>query len=229
MSILSDCPGFEDAFRVCELEPFVSQVTQTEPPSGHAIEIMKEEIERYLQRMQESVCADFELIRCVLESLQNQIVPPEEGLPGEESMALEAYGQIYSASAGSSQTIGTAGVFELMDQFLANGLALGTVPDAAGDRIVLNTMGVWLVFFQLSFGGTNSSTHDLQVRWNGSLQPQVKCGRRLGGGGDIGSVSAVGLIDATVAARDLELYWTAGMAGDTLDLVDGQLVTAKIS
>ena len=73
MSINTDCPTFANIFKVCDLEPFVSQVTQTDPPTGHSVELMKEEIERYLQRLVEAICDDLTQLRCAVNSLQSQL------------------------------------------------------------------------------------------------------------------------------------------------------------
>jgi hypothetical protein len=44
--------------RICDLEPFVSQVTCTEPPTGHAVTLVQQEIEAYLKRMKDALCDD---------------------------------------------------------------------------------------------------------------------------------------------------------------------------
>lgn len=60
--------------RVCDLEPFVSQVTTTEPPTGHAVTLIQQEIEAYLKRMKDAVCEDMTELEARVTSIEAILV-----------------------------------------------------------------------------------------------------------------------------------------------------------
>jgi hypothetical protein len=58
---------------ICDLEPFVSQVTCTEPPSGHAVTLIQQELEAYLKRLKDALCSDVAALQArmtVIEAIQ---------------------------------------------------------------------------------------------------------------------------------------------------------------
>lgn len=59
---------------VCDLEPFVSQVTCTEPPSGHAVTLIQQEIEAYLKRLKDSVCDDLTAVYARLDAIEDILI-----------------------------------------------------------------------------------------------------------------------------------------------------------
>lgn len=59
--------------RTCDLQPFVSQVVPQNPVTSNSLEIMKQEIERYLQRMRDALCADLQDFDARLTDLEQRV------------------------------------------------------------------------------------------------------------------------------------------------------------
>lgn len=141
------------------------------------------------------------------------------------------HAQIYVTGGATPQTITTGGTYEKFVGFTTDGPAKGAVAAAASDKITLTKAGVYLVQIQISFQGTNNAVVNVRARWNGVDQDQIHLRRKLGdgGGGDIGSASCVGLLDATVAGVDLELWFTTDGNGDDITALEAQLVAIRIA
>jgi hypothetical protein len=133
------------------------------------------------------------------------------------------FAQIYVEGASAAQAITTGGTYEKFTGFVTNGDADGATADAANDKITLTDPGYYLVTFQVSYSGTANSTWDFQSRWNGNVQAQLHCTRKLGAGGDVGSCSFCGIIDATSGSTDLEVWMTSDSNGDSMTAQDAQL------
>jgi len=59
--------------QVCGLPPFKSSVTPQEPPTGHSIEILRQETEDYLARVRERACEDISHIYEYLDRLTEEV------------------------------------------------------------------------------------------------------------------------------------------------------------
>jgi hypothetical protein len=140
--------------------------------------------------------------------------------------AFVHYANIYAQSGVTAQTITTGGVYEKFTGFTTNGAASGMTADAANDKLTIPKAGIYLMMFQVSFSGTGGSIVKFQIRWNGIEQNQLRCTRKLGTGGDAGSASIMGIVDAPTASTDLEIWFTTDDDGDSITPIDTQL-TAK--
>ena len=99
-------------------------------------------------------------------------------------------------------------------------------PSAATDNITVTDAGDYLVTAQMSFSGTLSKTFVVEI-YNGTTATNLKCTRKLGTGGDIGSASVTGIL--TLAASDaISLYQSSTDGGTAFTLADGQLTLTKI-
>ena len=67
------------------------------------------------------------------------------------------------------------------------------------------------------------------IYWNGVEQSQVGFQRKLGTGGDVGSASALGIVDASSASTDIDFYAKCDDALDVFDLVEGSLTVIRIA
>jgi hypothetical protein len=133
------------------------------------------------------------------------------------------YGQIYVQSGSATQSSLTADTFTKITQFDTNGESQSSSPDHTNDDIDLNRKGKWLVSFQASFSGTNSREYRLAVFLNGSEQAMVSTNRKLGTGGDVGSCSAVGIVDVTTSGHAIDLRVSPITSTGDFSLTDGQL------
>jgi hypothetical protein len=110
-----------------------------------------------------------------------------------EGVALmQQYGMIYCNDASASQATSVTPV--KLTAFTNNGPGLWSTPDAANDRIVVGTDGVFLLMLFTSFSGSNSTQFHFHVRVNGVEIP-IGFSRKLSAAGDIGSASAGGLYE----------------------------------
>ena len=147
-------------------------------------------------------------------------------IAGVESME---FGQLYTAGGAGTQTPNVT--YALMSQWAADGASSsGVTPANASNKITVSLAGHYLVAFQISFAGSNSSIVDAQVFWDGNAQTQITVKRKLGASGlDVGSASAVGIIDVTSGNTDIDLRVKCDGAADVFDLKEGQLVVAKLA
>ena len=93
----------------------------------------------------------------------------------------------------------------------------------ANDRIVVNHVGVLFVGMQLSFSGTANALVEGSVYLDGVRQEPLRFRRKLGATGDVGSASALGIIQATGTSMDLEVYARAETGTPSFKLESGQL------
>ena len=136
---------------------------------------------------------------------------------------------IFVRGASTSQSITTGGTFEKLTAFTTDGISNAMTAAAASDKITATTAGVYMVCFQVSFSGTVSSTVQFVVKWNGVEQDQIKCTRKLGTGGDVGSASMMGLVDVTSVPTDIEVWFTTDGDGDSITVEDAQLAAHWLS
>jgi hypothetical protein len=147
--------------------------------------------------------------------------------PGGNAEVDLDFAEIYVDGGAVAQSVTTAGVFEKFTGFTANGHNSGMTADAANDQIVVGQDGYYKVAFQISFSGTLSSTWDAVLRVAGVQQPNVHFRRKLGTGGDIGSASAVGVIQAS-AGDALDIVITPDGNGNSMTAENAQLVASLL-
>jgi len=139
------------------------------------------------------------------------------------------FGQLYTTGGAGTQTPNTS--YALMNQWAADGASSsGVTPANASNKITVSFAGHYLVAFQVSFAGSNSSIVDAQVFWNGVAQTQITVKRKLGASGaDVGSASAIGIIDVTSGTTDIDLRVKCDGAADVFDLKEGQLFVTRLA
>ncbi len=109
--------------QACNLPPFKSQVTPQDPPTANSIELLRDEIERYLQLLKDGTCAD-------LTSLGARVEECCQGGGGTEDPVARA------AAAAAQSTANTA---------LANAAAAQAEIDAYTDIVAgAVAIGTWL-------------------------------------------------------------------------------------
>jgi len=63
----------EILLQVCDLPPFSSQLTPQDPPTAHSIELLRDEVERYLRELHEKMCADVTALRDCLVEIEDRV------------------------------------------------------------------------------------------------------------------------------------------------------------
>ncbi len=140
----------------------------------------------------------------------------------------QPFAQIYVTGGTGSQTL-VASTWTKITQFTVNGESLRCTADQTNNRVTVTETGKYRVFFQASFeSDTGNTTFDLQIRWNAAQQNQIHCQRKIGSGGDVGSCSAEGYIDVTVASTDVEL-WVLADGGASFEAIEMQLNVERVA
>ena len=136
------------------------------------------------------------------------------------------YGSIYLKDGSTAQTsIGTTPA--KMTGFAADGVSAGTTPDHTNDQITVGTDGVYAIFFQNSFSGTVSADFTFFIRIGGA-ESIYGVRRKLGTGGDVGSVSMLGLLSLS-ASDVITVYVEAVSDGREMTPIQAQLLVIKIA
>jgi hypothetical protein len=137
------------------------------------------------------------------------------------------YGEIYISTGTVTMVVGTS-LTKVTGSFHVNGLSSDNIaPDFNDDRIIINDVGTFFVNFQLAFSGSNAITYTLQAYLDDVPQPQIKTIRKLNASGDVGSCSAIGLIQVTGSATGLEIYVQASSGSSNFKIEAGQLYVEK--
>lgn len=74
------------------------------------------------------------------------------------SVTAATYGEIYVAGGAVQQTLTVANTFYKLNTFTTDGLSNGVTPQVANDRIQIDTGGVYLIQFFLTFSDSNNRT-----------------------------------------------------------------------
>ena len=136
------------------------------------------------------------------------------------------YGEIYNNSTGTAVVVLSTGWQKVTGSFQGETLSSdNVVPDYANDRITLNHVGTFFVGLQTSFSGSTSAVIEAAVYLDGVRQESVRFRRKLGTGGDVGSASAIGIVQVTGTAMNLELYARADTGTPDFKIEAGQLWT----
>lgn len=158
-----------------------------------------------------------------------QFSGPSESVINQISVenAQHDYASIFVADGAIAQgSLGTTP--QQATGFITNGPAFGLIADAANDRIVVATSGVYFVGLQSAFSGSVNAIFEVHLRVNGVEQPEG-FHRRLSGGGDVGSASffAIRLFNA----NDVLTIWIETdevMDTDTWTPVDMQFIVFSL-
>ena len=138
------------------------------------------------------------------------------------------FGMLYTTGGSGTQTPGVS--YVKMTQFDSDGLSsAGITPAAASNKITVTNDGIYFVMFQVSFEGANSEPVMMRVYWNSVAQTHMTMRRVLGAGGDCGSASILGVVDATSGATDFEIYVKTDNATKTVDIKEAQFTVFRVA
>lgn len=91
-----------------------------------------------------------------------EIVPLVQGGANVKATLFQAlaatYGEILVASGAASQTLTNANTFYKVTAWTNDGLSNGVTLDAANDKITIDTTGVYLIQFFITFSDANNKT-----------------------------------------------------------------------
>jgi hypothetical protein len=157
-----------------------------------------------------------------------RIVTPA-GLAAAIAEEAHEYGDIYTASATGTVTLSIGNSWtKLTGTFTSAGLSTSNInADEANDRLIINSVGTYLVQFQLGFSGTINSDWNFAIYLDSVRQDNVRTVRKLSSLGDRGSCSAVGHITVTGTNMAVEVYAQAEQSGRNFLLQAGQIVLDK--
>jgi hypothetical protein len=103
----------------------------------------------------------------------------------------------------------------------------GMVSSIATNDITVSAAGDYLIAAQFSFFGTIHETYILEVYVNGS-PAGIKCDRKLGNGGDIGSASLVGILSLN-ENDSVSLYHYVIGSGVSINFQNSQFTLVRLS
>lgn len=174
--------------------------------------------------------------------------PPKENLSGTEGVLLQNgskaspgpyvhaasgdllkryHAAIYVFEGVASQTLVTPGTWYQLTQFTTDGLQNNAVADAANDKIELTNKGRYVVPWNCSFDGDHGVQYALGLYWNGTLQGSgkdlVKCVA-----GNFVKAGSTGIIAATTAGLDLELWARADTANASIAVKAAELAAYQM-
>jgi hypothetical protein len=138
-----------------------------------------------------------------------------------------SYGELYTDdnSGGTPQVIGTSAV--QVNQWDAVGSENNMTGSVSTDDITADVGGTYLAFLSLSFSGTSSSTFVIEITKGDAGQANLRCERKLGTAGDVGSCSVSGLI--SLSTNDtVEVYATADGASKNFLVHEANLTLHKV-
>lgn len=91
-----------------------------------------------------------------------ELVPLVQGGANVKASLFQAlaatYGEIYVSAGATAQTLTNANTFYKLNGFTTDGLANGITPQAASDQVRIDTGGVYLVQFFITFSDANNKT-----------------------------------------------------------------------
>ena len=123
----------------------------------------------------------------------------------EVQVAIDgAYSSIYVDDNSTAQSIATGASYVKIDAFDTDGNSSNCTSAAASDKITVTKSGTYHATVSCSFTGASSNTN-----WFGAIfvdgveQPNCHFERKLGTGGDYGSVAVSGLL-AITATKDVD-------------------------
>ena len=149
-------------------------------------------------------------------------------VPGTSVSDLDhEYGQIYTSTGTVTVSLTTSWT-KITGSFQNNGLSSSNVlVEQDFSHIIINKVGTYFVGLQLSFSGATGAEFGCAVYINGVRQEQIRFNRKLNAAGDVGSASALGLVDITGTAMTLEVYGVSD-GTDNFTIEAGQLVTHSL-
>ena len=148
--------------------------------------------------------------RQVVEPLRRHIVELQQDLDDLPSEG-EHYASIYvnvGSGATAQTTNGSADTFDVVTGFAtegANGDDEGLEADKAKNRVVLSEIGAYEIGFTCSFSGSANAVMTCKAFIDGTACPNCVFTRKLGGTGDVGSASFIGVVGDVSAGAVLDV------------------------
>jgi hypothetical protein len=134
------------------------------------------------------------------------------------------YGEIYNNSTGTAVVALSTSWTKVTGSFQGDTVSSADIiPDSGDDRITINLAGVYFVGIQASFSGTANAVIEGAAYLGGLRQEPIRFRRKLGGTGDVGSASAIGVLNVTGTVVDLEFYARSDSGTPSFKLESGQL------
>lgn len=91
-----------------------------------------------------------------------EVVPLVQGGANVQATLFQAtaatFGEIYVANGVTAQTLTSANTFYKVTAFATDGLSNGVTNGAANDRVTINTTGIYLIQFFVTFTDANNKT-----------------------------------------------------------------------
>ena len=149
------------------------------------------------------------------------------GLSGAIDAAVGAnieYGEIYNNSTGTAVVALSTSWAKITGSFQGDTVSSTNVtPTFADSLIAIGLPGVYFVGVQASFSGGNNAIVEGAVYLDGARQESIRFRRKLGTGGDVGSASAIGILNVTGSSMNLEFYAKADAGTPNFKLESGQV------
>lgn len=153
-------------------------------------------------------------------------VTPAGLAAGLESLigSVVEYGEIYNNSTGTAVVSLSTSWTKITGSYQSNGLSSTNItPDYANDRITVNHVGTLFVGIQASFSGGANAVVEGAVYLDGARQESIRFRRKLGATGDVGSASALGILQATGTGMDIEFWARVDSGTPNFKLEAGQI------
>lgn len=148
----------------------------------------------------------------VLASISNNIAAQSE------------YGGIYNQATGTASIDITSTFVKVTGSFTGDMVSTDHItPNWQEGKVTISINGVYFVGVQVSFAGTANATVNGGIFVDGVVQEQVRFRRKLGAGGDVGSASALGLINVTGTPVDLDFRVKRDAGTGVFTLQAGQI------
>ena len=135
------------------------------------------------------------------------------------------YGGLYVEDGATAETTTDATPRKIAAFTTVMPSSSACTPSAATDDITVTDAGDYKIDTQFSFSGTLSKTFVVEVYVDG-VATNMKCTRKLGTSGDIGSASVIALVTLT-AGQAVSLYHSSTDGGTAFTMADGQITISK--
>ena len=134
------------------------------------------------------------------------------------------YGGLYNNSTGTAVVALSTSWAKITGSFQGDMFESTNInADYANGRVIVNHVGVLFVGIQVSFSGSNSAVIEGAIYLDGVRQESIRFRRKLGLSGDVGSASALGIIQVTGTNMALEFYAKADSGTPNFKLESGQM------
>lgn len=131
-------------------------------------------------------------------------------------------------TSASAQTLDTADVFEVLEEMNQEGLSTAGISiSTANNNITVNSAGIYLVLFSVSWSGTNNKDYHIALFLDGVLIPGAQIHRKLGTGGDVGAVGANSIVNISNGGV-IDLRAAPENNGDTITVFGGSITVLKL-